>query len=358
MEKGYNELQDDSNYLTFKDIVLMIQDYWKEVKKSSKWILILIGVFLCYFLGNAILTKPKFEAEVTFMVNEDELGGGAIGGLLGQFSGLLGSGEELNFQKILEIGRTRKIAEKVFFRSVEMNGKSNLLANHFIDQLEQDGVWGKTPFYTKNKNPLLGFRFQHTKVDSFTRFENMVFKQLHQMLLSVMSTTFKDKTAIMKLSVTTNSEPLSYELCMHIFKEMSDFYIDKSVEKQSATFLALQHKADSLKALMSRNEYGLANIKDTYRSTWLNTQDVPKTILDRDNKMTAMVYGEVVKNLELASFSLQNRTPYIQSIDEPILPLLVIKPKIISEIFKSIALGLLIGISAVVARSFYKKQMS
>ena len=141
MEKGYNELQDDSNYLTFKDIVLVIQDYWKEVKKSSKWILILI---------------PKFEAEVTFMVNEDELGGGAIGGLLGQFSGLLGSGEELNFQKILEIGRTRKIAEKVFFRSVEMNGKSNLLANHFIDQLEQDGVWGKTPFYTKNKNPLLG----------------------------------------------------------------------------------------------------------------------------------------------------------------------------------------------------------
>ena len=90
----------------------------------------------------------------------------------------------------------------------------------------------------------------------------------------------------------------------------------------------------------------------------MNTQDVPKTILDRDNKMTAMVYGEVVKNLELASFSLQNRTPYIQSIDEPILPLLVIKPKIISEIFKSIALGLLIGISAVVARSFYKKQMS
>ena len=67
------------------------------------------------------------------MVNEDELGGGAIGGLLGQFSGLLGSGEELNFQKILEIGRTRKIAEKVFFRSVEMNGKSNLLANHFIE---------------------------------------------------------------------------------------------------------------------------------------------------------------------------------------------------------------------------------
>ena len=80
-------------------------------------------------------------------------------------------------------------------------------------------------------------------------------------------------------------------------------------------------------------------------------------MLDRDIKTTALIYAEVVKNLELASFSLQNRTPYIQPIDEPIIPLLVTKPEWYKEILKAIALGLLIGIEYTVAKYFYKKQM-
>lgn len=358
MEKYQDSNEDESNYLTFKDIILTIQEYWTVLRQSMKWIVLLILVIMAYFMFQALRTKPKYKATLTFMVNEDELGGSSVGSLLGQFSGLLGAGEQLNYNKILEIARTRKIAEKVLFQSIEIDGKKDFLANHFIGQLEQDGVWGTAPFYSSTKNPMSGFRFVNGKVDSFDRKSNQALMSIHQYLLLAISTTFKDKIAVMQIEVTTHQELLSYELCNRLFKEMSDFYIDKSIEKQSETYKALKNKADSLKALMSRSEYGLASMKDSYRSTWLHTQDVPKTLIDRDIKMTALVYGEVVKNLELASFSLQNKTPYIQSIDQPLLPLLKITPSIIGEILKAILLGVLIGSSFFIAKYFIKKQMT
>ena len=357
MSNELSENKFDDNYLTIKDIILVVQDYWAAVKRNWKWIAICIGIFLAYFLYKAFTAKPQFHAEISFMVNEDELGGGGVSSILGQFSGLLGGGDKLNFQKILEIARTRKIAEKVLFKSYDFDGKNDFIANHFIDILNASDKWAPKKWYVRQENILKTFHFKHKNLDSFSRIENLALRQIHMNLLSILTTEFKEKTAMMKLKVSSESEMLSYELCRSIFEEMSNFYIDKSIEKQEETYKNLQAKADSLKAIMTRSEYGLANLKDSYRSTWLNQQDVPKTLLDRDIKTTALIYAEVVKNLELASFSLQNRTPYIQPVDEPIIPLLVTKPEWYKEMFKAIALGLLIGIGYTVAIYFYKKQM-
>ena len=117
MSNELSENKFDDNYLTIKDIILVVQDYWAAVKRNWKWIAICIGIFLAYFLYKAFTAKPQFHAEISFMVNEDELGGGGVSSILGQFSGLLGGGDKLNFQKILEIAKTRKIAEKVLFKT-------------------------------------------------------------------------------------------------------------------------------------------------------------------------------------------------------------------------------------------------
>ena len=46
MSNELSENKFDDNYLTIKDIILVVQDYWAAVKRNWKWIVICIGIFL------------------------------------------------------------------------------------------------------------------------------------------------------------------------------------------------------------------------------------------------------------------------------------------------------------------------
>jgi hypothetical protein len=135
---------------------------------------------------------------------------------------------------------------------------------------------------------------------------------------------------------------------------LSTFYINKSVERQQETFDNLQHKVDSLRDLIYRKDYSLANIKDTYRNTWLNENAVPQIQVDRDIKVFSILYGEALKNLEFASFTLQTQTPFIQALDLPIIPLEVKKEKFLYNLGKAIAIALLMSISFIILRKIIR----
>jgi hypothetical protein len=49
MNNELSENKFDDNYLTIKDIILVVQDYWAAVKRNWKWTAICIGIFLAYF---------------------------------------------------------------------------------------------------------------------------------------------------------------------------------------------------------------------------------------------------------------------------------------------------------------------
>ncbi|HEX5625831.1 MAG TPA: hypothetical protein VFX48_07435, partial [Saprospiraceae bacterium] len=192
----------------------------------------------------------------------------------------------------------------------------------------------------------------------FERLDNMALLQLHQLLQRLLETQFSEKTSIMKLVVRFGNERLSYELAHRIFNRMSLFYIDKSIEKQQETFLGLQHKTDSLRAMLQSKQYGLADIRDQYRSGFLFREDVPRVMLDQDVKMLQLVYAEAMKNKEIASFSLENRTPFIQEIDLPILPLKGLGPAWPKALVAGMVYGLLAGLIWIWGRKFYREKLS
>ena len=70
--------------INLKALIFKIQDYVKEVW-DKKWIIfafvLVVGV---YRSVSAWFTPPKYVATLTYMVNEDEGGGGGLGALIGQ----------------------------------------------------------------------------------------------------------------------------------------------------------------------------------------------------------------------------------------------------------------------------------
>ncbi len=292
MDSGQQAVK--SEYVSFKELVSGIQSCLEEIKVHKKLLVVCLLFSLTLGVYTRWVSKKVFEAEVSFMINEEQNTASGLGGSLGQFSGLLGIGTDINLQKILELAKSRRIAEKVF----------------------------------------------------------------SSLFLETLSTEVSEKTAIMKLQVQFTQEEVTYELANRLYNEMSNFYIDKMIEKQRETYNDIKHKTDSLKTLIENKQYKLAGIKDSYRATWLYQEEVPKTILDQEIRMLQMVYGEALKNREIASFSLETRTPFIQAIDLPIIPLKVIQQSWLKAIVLALFYGLIIGCGFILIRKFLREQLS
>lgn len=83
--------------ITLKEIILKIKDYFTEVVKHWKIVLLVTFLFLSYLAYKSIKSEYSYKAKLTFMINQTEgssLSG--LGGILGQF----GFGEKVNSTRI------------------------------------------------------------------------------------------------------------------------------------------------------------------------------------------------------------------------------------------------------------------
>ncbi len=343
-----------SETYSLRDLVTIARGYAADLVLARRLLMLfaLAGLLLGLFLR--MNSRKTYEASLSFMLNEEQPLG--LASAIGSIGGLLGSPDQVNLFKILELSRTRNIAQKVFFqRTPGPSGEAELLANRLIAEREAQGLWAPAPFY-RSPDPLKDFRFRHDSLDGFTRLENQALQQVHQHFLSMLSTRLSEKTNIMELSVVSTDELLAFELVTRLFDQMSSFYISKTVEKQEETYRGLLHKTDSLKALIEQKQFGLAGLRDQFRGGWSFSGEVPKSILDQEIRALQAVYAEALKNREIASFSLVSRTPFIQALDLPLMPLKSRQRSWPAALALGLMAGLLAGSAWVFGRRFWQQQ--
>jgi uncharacterized protein involved in exopolysaccharide biosynthesis len=342
-----------SESYSLRDLVTIARGYVAELVRA--WRLLMMFAFMGLLLGLVLrmTSRRTYEASLSFMLNEDQPLG--LASAIGSIGGLLGSPDQVNLFKILELARTRNIAQKVFFqRTQSPSGEEELLANRLIAEREARGLWAPSPFY-RSAHPLKDFRFRHDSLKNFSRLENQALLQVHQHFLSMLSTQLSEKTNIMELIVVSTDEQLAFELVTRLFEQMSAFYISKTVEKQDETYRGLLHKTDSLKALLEQKQFGLAGLRDQFRGGWSFSGEVPKSILDQEIRALQAVYAEALKNREIASFSLVSRTPFIQALDLPLMPLKSRQRSWPAALALGLMAGLLTGSAWIWGRSIWRQ---
>ena len=135
---------------------------------------------------------------------------------------------------------------------------------------------------------------------------------------------FKDEIPgyLMNAEIINLIEDLNLkEGVQHIYENLSEFYVEKAIEKQKATYDLIKAKTDSIKVALNAAEYRLAKFKDSNQRLWTRTARLEEERLSREIQLLILMYGESVKNLEFADFSLKTKTPFIQLIDAPLPPL-------------------------------------
>ena len=130
------ELYNDE--IQLKDILIKLSEY-KAYLLKKKFAILLVSS-LCFIQGIlfAILSDVKYNAELTFVVEAEQGGSsslGAMSGIASQFGFDIGGSSSTTFtqENILELLRSRGVVEAALMQNGIVNGKNDLLIEHYIN---------------------------------------------------------------------------------------------------------------------------------------------------------------------------------------------------------------------------------
>jgi len=350
-----------SDEITLREILLGVQNYWQELWRKKVWI-ILAGLLAgAFFAWRAIKVPVTYTAELTFMVNEDESGGlGGVSAILGTF-GLGGGRRGQNLEKVMELTRSRRILQEALLDVAVVNGKNDYLANHIIDLYQLREKWAE-----KGSDELAQFSFRRDSAMQFDTTENKVLKTVYGRVKGnpqndvegLLTISYGEDTGILSMKIESEDEDLSIALVNVIYEKLSNFYIEKTIEKHQATFDNVASKTDSIYSELASIEYQYAQLDDRSTSVFLRKENLQRDRLSKRMQMLTLMYGEAVKNRETAAFLLDNATPYFQVVDRPIPPLQPVKPSWLLQLILGGTFGGMIAGIIVVIRKMMNDAMT
>jgi hypothetical protein len=354
--------------ITLKEIILKIREYFGEIVRNWKIVLLVTFIFLAYMIYKSSRSEYSYQAKLTFMLNQNEGGSfSGLGGILGQFG--FGEKSEFNKNKIMILNKSRRIVEKAIFEKVKINNKVDFLANHIIINQDTLGKWASVPFYMRpfsKDNPLKGFIFKNGNFERFSELENTALKSVYNVVAGnpdkgdagVMTNGFDKESGIMHISTVTTNPELSIAITNKVFDNLSRFYIEKTIEKQKATYDVLKSKTDSIFALLQGKEAGAAAIEDRNVASWGSTTKLPSRRHTRDIQKLTIMYSETLKNLEIADFAVKNQMPLVQPIDRPIMPITGEKTSIIKSLMIGLFLGFFVSSLFIILRRIIREALN
>lgn len=344
MSEPNHESNTRNEEITLKDLLSKFDEYW-SLLWERKFLIIGIGLVLGTILVIKTFYKPvKYTARLTFMLNAEEgnnLGGAAA--ILGQFGFGGGATSEFNLDKIIALSSSQRIIHTVLFEKISLENQVDYVINHLINEYSLMSELKDNRFLTESF-------FNGDTIENFSRYEKEILKIIYDKVVGdpkkgrkgVLNTVVNDKTGILSIEIITEEEELSIELCKVIYEKLSEFYVNKSTEKQRLTVENLKNSEDSIRNELYRLEYQLAQFQDGNKKVKLNKDLLMQQKISREVQLLTILLGEIKKNLSTSEFLLKNATPFFQEIDTPISPLKKTSKSYIKIFIKGFSFGVVI----------------
>ncbi len=328
------------------EIISQIEKLFKIL--LQRWKLLVIVGFVGGVLGfvYASIQKPSYIARLSFMLNDKDSGIPSSLSSLAGLAGLGGGAGSTSDDRIVFMASSRFILANALLTKETINGKNDLLINHYIDFNQMvDGFASDTA--------LQGFeRFTHSEQNQLTYQENKVMDKVIKAFLEgkMLSITAKKKTGlvtqsagIVLLEFNSLSENFSKLFTENLYEKLSSYYVNKSIERQLFHYNIIQHRADSIQEELLKTENSGAAFIDQNQNVVRMSRRMDGERLRKKMDILNMMYGEVLKNLEIAKFTLENQTPSLIVVDIPTLPL---EKKKMSRLKTAIVGAFLLGVLA------------
>lgn len=331
--------------LSISDLISVVKGLWGTFRAHLK-LLILVS-FLAGILGFTIayFKKVDYSGHVSFMLAESEtpqFNLSSIAGLAGFGMGNLGGG--VNEDKLMFLANSRLILGSTLLNKVRVDNKQELLVNYLIRIYE--------PSVLFKKDTLLdGFEsVKNGSLDSLTIQENKAIDLIIKMFSDKKMLKIEGKkksgivmqnAGIITIDFTSADERFSKLFLDCLFDNINKYYVNKTIQRQQRNFTLIKHRADSLQSILMEKETSGASMIDMNINLARLKGRVEIERTKRDIELLSLMYAEVLKNLEIAKFNLENQTPLLVLIDKPSYPLEIKKQ---SKVVFALVFALFAGI--------------
>ena len=321
--------------IDLKEILNKIKDYKKYLLINKFYILGLSITFAVFAFLLAINLDTKYKAELTFVVESDAgTSMSSLSGLASQFGfNLPSGGGDLVFSQnnIIELLKSRGIIVNTLMQRAEINGKVDLLIEHYIEINQLKKKW-------EEYNNIKDISFSDNIGYLHDSISGKIFDHIIEEKISV---DIKSVDAnIITLSYTSVDQYFAKKFVETLIDEMSRMYIQHKTAQANHTLEFISVRADSVFHELEIVEREFARTKDINQRIIKATGRLKELQLMRQVQVLNTMYLELIKNMELSKLTLLNETPIINIIDKPILPL---EEEKLSEII-AILIGLFLGV--------------
>jgi uncharacterized protein involved in exopolysaccharide biosynthesis len=324
--------------LTLKETILVLRDYLLELLRKWYWFVLFgaLAVLVAAYYTQRLQTT--YEAVGSVMLSNDS--GSSMSGILrlaGQF-GLGGGGNsgDMNIERLGDLLMSQQIAYLSLFKKAEIDGKKDLLINHYIRLFKLDNP----PITAESSSKM-------------TLQENATAKGIYNAIAKKSMHTVINKSGILYVSLNTTSEKFSKEFLEIHLKTLENYYTNRSIEQQKLTYDLINERVDSLEKALYNVEYNIAHFVDEYRPALrAGTLSAQKLMsqdqLKRQAEIISVMYAEAVKNREIAHLSLLSNRPLVQIVDLPNYPLSSQKPSMLVVYITYLVLATIVVVVLVV----------
>jgi hypothetical protein len=361
--------QDQSQYrippaTKSEDEEISIGPLWTNIKQTFWYVLKRWYILLLFIIAFSALVLvyvwwygTKYISTASFAVEGETASAGLLSSSLSIANqlGLQGSAAKnatYNNNFFATLIQSRRVIKESLMQEATMDGKKDLLANHYINlyhwrtgSLIHKG-WNKIPH-------LKDFYFHQKPLDQLTPLEDSIMNVIYDNILENNLVVTYDATTPFNLATfNTRSHDYSMWMLKYMVDRSANYYMDNVFQLNKKNLTIADTRADSLGRVLKGLDFRVANLKDLSNNVIRQKGLVDVTSAQRNQGLLATQYTAAVNNLELAKVTLLTTAPILQVIDDPIFSTEVSFVRWYIAIIIAAFLGIFIGgIYLVISRS-------
>lgn len=321
---------------SLRDILVEFKEYYTELKQKFFLIFAFILLFSIAGYFYHLYKQDTYIGTISFFVEDEteSINLSSISSMANQFGFDLGGGSSSYFsqQNVIELLKSRKIIESTLSQKSIIFKKNDKLLHHYIsiNGIIEDSA---------------SIDFNESFLDSIT---NIIYEEIVTEKLNIISQN--DDAGILNLNYTSLNSQFAKIFSEGLIKQMSDMYSEYRTEKTRYSLKNLQSRSDSVFSELKRSERNLAKARDRNIRVVTSSGRLDEIKYMREVQVLNTIYLELVKNLEIVKMTLLEKTPIIQVVDTPTLPLESEKKPAIFWVFIFSFLGFFITSFVIILR--------
>ncbi len=331
-------------------IVDSIKDWVSFIFSKKRIIIRGTIIIMILIISYNYIKSPVHYARTTFVLDNDTSSGSmgdlsSLASLAGiNASSFIEASSLFQIDNIQELYRSSSMLKNTLLSSAKINDKEILIIERFAKAEKLINKWRK-----------LGINLEDFKNKKLSRLQDSLIKESIKLIKKEYLLVDKPsrKTTILEIGFNHKDELLAKSFNENLVSIVNKFYFDTKTLKTGANLEILKKQSDSVKNVL--NESILVLAEKDQNIPYLNALDkislIPYQKAMIDVQVNSAIYGEIVKQLELAKVTHRNNMPLIQIIDKPILPLENSRWKLLKTFF----LSFIIGVSSIILGLSFKR---